>query len=219
MPPEPLIDSIAVARTRAQNRTTKERLPLSFIRELTENDLPEILNQQPNRGADPYNLQRIRARHHLLAMSLAKGAKDEEASFVTGYDVVTIRNLRRSPAFIELLSYYQEQQGEIFEGFAKQAAAVGMEALSIMQERMEDEPDAIKFTELANLAEMLFDRTILPSKAAKGAGQAQAPVMVQPITMIQFVDSPHAAEPGPKTIEGQARRMVELNPPKEPQHE
>lgn len=196
-----LLDSVAISKQRAKNKKaggTKLRtaeLPLSFLRELNDDDLPELTNpSNTSKPADPYSLKRIRARHHLLAMLLAKGAKTVEASYATGYDPQTINIMRRSPAFVELLSYYQEQQQEAFAGFAEQAAAVGMEALSIMQERMQDEPDSIKFNELAGLAEMLFDRTILPSKAAK----LQPAAPQAPVTVIQFIDSPHQAEPQPK---------------------
>lgn len=192
-------------------------MPMGVLRELTEADIPAIIAPPlHNTTKDVYDLGRIKARHHLLAMTLAKGANAVQASWATGYDPATIRVLQGKPAFAELLAYYREQQAEAFSNFSEQAAAVGMEALSIIQERMEDEEqrDGIKFGELKDLAEMLFDRTVLPSKASKNQPPAQAP---QPVTVIQFIDSPHAAEPQalprpPQTVRIAHHEAVDVTP-------
>lgn len=210
------IDSIALGQARAKlgshgkAGTAALGLPVTFIRELTKADLPAL--SEATGGVEAYGggygLREIKASHHLLAMTIASGASDVNASFITGYQPATIRTLKRSPMFIELVAYYTSQKDAEFKDFHRKAAAIGMDALDVLHERILTEPEKIKFDDLRKLAETLMDRTVLPSKAASGGGALpQAPA---PITVIQFIDSPNRDAPrveDPRLIEGTARAV------------
>lgn len=200
------LDAIALRAQRGRPKAV-DKLPPSFLRNLAEKDILSCMPMVTHRGSGGmFDIKAMRASHHLLAMTLAAGASDVDASFVTGYTVQTIRQCKQSPMFQELFAYYQEQKSEEFRDFAKQAAAVGMDALQIMRERMEQNPDDIKFKELTDLMATLMDRTVLPSKATGPAGPSIA-VTVQPITRIEFIDSPHAqaAPPRDRVVEAKAK--------------
>lgn len=202
------LDGIALRAQRGRPLAA-DKLPPSFLRMLDEKDVKTSMPAVTHRGTGGlFDIKAMRASHHLLAMTLAAGASDINAAFVTGYSIATVRQCKSSPMFQELLAYYKEQKSEEFRDFAKQAAAVGMDALQIMRERMEQDPDSIKFKELTELMSTLLDRTVLPSKAAP-ASATNVAVSIQPITRIEFVESPHAqaAPPRDKIIEAKAKQI------------
>lgn len=183
-------------------------LPLTYVRDLGEEDLPALLGglRAGSGETGEYTLNEIKSRHHMLAMALASGTTVEEAAFITRYSPGTIRQLQTSPAFKELLSYYGSQKEAEFKTFYSKAASVGLDILEVLHQRVQDDPDALQTKDLTNLMEKLLDRTVLPSKA-KAAGEGGAPPPT-PITQIVFVESPHAGLPqveDPRLIEGTAR--------------
>lgn len=186
-------------------------LPPTLVRELTQADLPALLEEseyQCEAYGGGMGLRKIKTSHHLLAMVIAGGAGNERASFITGYSPQTVAQLKLSPMFRELVAYYASQKEEEFKDFHRKAAAIGMDALDVLHERILTNPDNIKFDDLRKLAETLMDRTVLPSKVAKAPGDGvPSPA---PLTVIQFIDSPNANAPAVvdhRVIEGSAREL------------
>ena len=179
-------------------------LPCSYLRDLDERDYPALMEgMQSGKTIEiaVAGLTQMTQRHHMLAMVLAGGASVPRAAFVTGYAQSTIETLKRSPMFIELMAYYQEQKAVEFQDFHAKVAVVGMEAVDEIARRLREEPGEIKTKDLLAIAADLMDRTVLPSKGAKAQGGGGAPPA--PVTVIQFIDSPHAKAPpaeDPRTL-------------------
>lgn len=196
-----LLDSIA------KNPRSEPRLPPVYARDLSDGDIPALeLGKPPSERREPV-IAELQARHHMLAMLLAAGASDARASFVTGWSTTTVSRIRLNPQFKELQAYYTSQKEAEFQDFHQKAALVGLRALEELDRRLELVPDSLATKDIIAIMEKLFDRTILPSKAA---AQPQAPAQsVQPITVIQFVDSPDSSR-APPTIDISARPQARL---------
>lgn len=107
------------------------------MRELTEADLPAILNPPPVAASQPV-VKSIRASHHKLAQLIAEGAPGTEISLVTGYSQSYISTLQGDPAFEELVSYYASQQREIFIDAQERLKALGLDAIEKLHEHLHD---------------------------------------------------------------------------------
>lgn len=179
-----------------QGKAGLSGLPCAYIRDLGEEDYPALMEGAQSGQTEEIAQQGITQmtqRHHMLAMVLAGGADAPRAAFVTGYATSTINLLKRSPMFQELLAYYGEQKAVEFQDFHAKVAVVGMEAVDEIARRLRQEPGEIKTKDLLAIAADLMDRTVLPSKGTKGQGGGAAPPA--PVTVIQFIDSPHANAP------------------------
>lgn len=217
MPPASLstLNAVALPKARAAAGRPKASaglaLPATFLRDLGEEDLPALREGvQIKRGGlhgGSLNIQEMKSRHHMLAMVLAGGAPDEEAAFITNYSPGTIATLRCNPMFRELLAYYGSQKEKEWQSFHAKAAAVGLDVLQVLHDRVLNNPEEIKTKDLQTLMDSLLDRTVLPSKAAgvQGGGAQPPP----PVNIIQFIESPHAAQPAasdPRLLEGVSYR-------------
>lgn len=195
-----------------RGRKAQVALPPTYLRDLTEADRPAISEHfQSGRGDinGSLNIQEMKTRHHMLAMVLAGGAPDQEAAFITNYTINTIVALKKSPMFRELLAYYGEQKEQEWKSFHAKAAAVGLDVLQVLHDRVLDNPDDIKTKDLKDLMDSLFDRTILPSKGANAAPAAAPP---PPVNIIQFIESPHASIPAAedkRLLDGVSYRSAE----------
>lgn len=101
----------------------------------------------------------LRERHHQLARCLGRGMSDYDAAAVTGYTVSRISILRRDPAFAELVAHYNGVKDFAFADFQERAAAVAIDGLNIIADRMEEDPDAISVSMALEIVKQLADRT------------------------------------------------------------
>lgn len=191
-PPAAFLDAIALpaARGRYERKSSASAI-MTYVRDLAAEDLPLLLAASPNAKTiyGKNGIQKLRATHHYTAMLLATGAPRAQVANLTGYTPGTITSLQADPMFQELVAHYREQTAEDISDFAKRAAALGLSFLDELQQRLEDDPSALATKDLLKGAEMLLDRTVLPSKA----NTASAP---QPNfnLAIQFVEP----APGPQ---------------------
>lgn len=134
--------------------------PLDFDvnRELTAVDMQRV--EAESAGTAPAQIQRLTQRHHSLARLLANGTPEAEAALITGYGVSRVSILKNSPAFQELLSLYLKQKEEQFSGLLEQMAGVAKDAVSTLQERLEENPERFSNRDLAHIATELGDRGI-----------------------------------------------------------
>ena len=116
-------------------------------------------------------LLRIKQSHHNLARLIALGQADNiELSAATGYAPGTISSLRRDPAFAELVSTYQAKRDIAFGDTADRLKILSLNAMSELQRRLDEDPEAWSRRELMELAELGAVKA--PNAAAAGAVSA-----------------------------------------------
>jgi hypothetical protein len=93
-----------------------------------------------------------------VARLLAEGNDDIAVGFISGYTPQYIRMLKKNPAFLELLGYYENNREEIFVDVAKRMADLGVVTLEELQRRLEETPDDWTRRELMELADLLVIR-------------------------------------------------------------
>lgn len=172
---------------------------LEFVRELLPEDVPalsaplapELLQQAPP------ELKALRTTHHVLAQHLATGVDDVTAAMLTGYDVGTVRLLKRSPAFAELLGYYGAEREIRFADTLERMRVLGLTTLEEIQRRLEEEGSKFSNRELMELAEMLL---LKPAKIAAEAGGRKGGEKVE--FNISFV-TPEETRAAGVTIDGE----------------
>lgn len=175
---------------------------IEFVRNLTPADEAASALALPSQASAAV---RLRGAHHGLARLLAGGMRDYEASYATGYSAGYIGQLRKDPAFAELVSHYQDQAVAEYIDAHKQLATLGQTALEILQERIETDSDKIGLKTLTDIAAMALDRSVAPSKSSANSprGPAGSGISVN----VSFV-SPGAKD---KTIEGTVNPTVTID--------
>lgn len=173
VPDEDLLDSIALSGL-GRGRATGG-CELHYVRDLTQEDI-ELLLTSPAVPATPRPLQTLRAAHHQVARLVAEGQSDVVISSITGRTPASVWQLKQDPTFQQLVAYYSEQVGEQFLDAQKQIAALGMTAVEIIQERLEDPEIAkgIPTSVLMKIAESALDRSIAPNKGRTNGGTQPA---------------------------------------------
>lgn len=112
-----------------------------------------------NRSTQPAELKRVTERHHAIARLLASGMKSGEVAATLGITLNRISILKNSPAFAELLALYVDTKDLEFAEVASRMAGVSKDALNLIQDRLEDDPDTFTHKELREVATAFADRT------------------------------------------------------------
>jgi hypothetical protein len=128
-------------------------------RDITQDDFPLIVKEMREHNwardnADPNGIRVLRVAHHQLAQLIAAGTSAVDASFITGRTVGNIKLLLKDPSFLELLEYYKEQQKARDLNVYDKLITIGAMASEILQERLEERPEAFSNNELKNLLEL-----------------------------------------------------------------
>jgi hypothetical protein len=205
------IDEIALAgvgrlprRLRSDSGSSAE---FSFVRELTPADLSALL-QAPREAPHYPQLESLRETHHALARALASGMSKPDAAATTGHSYARVVYLSLyDRGFIELISHYRGVREAQFADAAKRLATLGFAATEVIQERLEESPDAFTNKDLREIAEFAFDRSVAPAKGL-GKGNANAPPVNVSVTFV----SPKA----PEVEAPRASPMIDLIPEKDP---
>jgi len=159
-------------------------LTMEYVRDLTEADLPAILNP-PALGSKPQALARVRARHHLLAQLLCRGVSQTEAGLITGYGNSTVSILLADPAFKELMAHYSSIKDMVFLDVQERLAQLGGAAIEEIQHRLDEEPEKIGIAELRKIMESALDRS------GKVTAPGGAPGTARPVNVtVKFVAPP-----------------------------
>ena len=135
-------------------------------RELTREDLEELINPSPKESTTPV-LQRLRSTHHRLAQLIADGVKGVEISLITGYSQSRISILQGDPAFQELVSFYQNQKVATFIDVQERLADLGLAATEEIRERLEEDPSGFTVRELLEIQAGALDRSSAPKKSSQ----------------------------------------------------
>lgn len=104
-------------------------------------------------------LKSIRDSHHRIAQLLAQGEKQVEVARLTGFAAGRIYELRMDPAFQELLEYYRAEQRKTWIDTQERMAMLGNDAIVEMHQRLLDTPEAIKVSDVLEIAKFAMDRT------------------------------------------------------------
>lgn len=194
---ELLLDSILLGSVPERNAVPVP-VHMVVVREVTADDLV-ALTCAPNAPKldGPPPAERMRARHHALARSIAIGSSDVQASAETGYSPAAIGRLRDSPAFQELVAYYTTQVTGKYMEAAELRLAVGVSALEELQDRLDDDEARKKLT----VREL---RELVTATVPANTGAAQAPqggAGVGQTLVIQFTAPAGQPAPQPRIID------------------
>lgn len=126
------------------------------VAELTERDLVLL---DAERGIKPPPLKRLTERHHALARLLAQGTPPGEAQIIVGLTASRVSILKADPAFKELIDFYAKQVSETYYDMHKSMAGLGLDAVQVLREKLEDEPDEFTPGQLLEIVKVTADRT------------------------------------------------------------
>lgn len=140
---------------RTRGRATRN-ISASIVRELERADLELLATEK---GSKSNAIKRITDRHHALARLLARGHPPSQAAAIAGYCLSRVSVLQDDPAFRELLEFYRSEVDVAFRGVDAKLAGVASDALDLLQERLEEEPDKVSTNQLMEVVKLGADRT------------------------------------------------------------
>ena len=144
-----------VERPNVLGRTTE--LYIAYERDLTEADIEAA--SAPREAMPPRSLVRIHASHHALARCLAVGMKSNQAALITGYSAGRISQLQNDPAFQALCAEYRAEAKTVVGDITERMTNMSLDALELLQERMQDAPESFSIPTLLDLVKTFADRT------------------------------------------------------------
>ena len=118
---------------------------------------PREASDLPAASAVP-TLTRISERHHALARALASGISEGEAAAMCGYSLSRVSILKGTPAFRDLLDLYAGQVANEFAEVTARMVGLTKDALTELQDRLEDAPEKIATKDLIELLKVAADR-------------------------------------------------------------
>lgn len=128
----------------------------SVVRELSIEDLDELAAPRASSGS---GLKKIQSKHHHLAKLLAQGMSPGEAGIISGYSSSRVSILQADPTFQELLAFYRQMDDEAFKETRELLGDVTRDALGILSDRLEEQPDDFSNRELLQIIEKGADRS------------------------------------------------------------
>lgn len=116
----------------------------------------------PHEKSGPVVLN-LRQSHHHIARLIAKGAKTNEISALTGMTPPRISTLKSDPAFKELVEYYTDMDEKQYEDaradMHQRLAQLGFDTIEILHEKLLDDPTQFDNKMLLAIVEASADRT------------------------------------------------------------
>lgn len=197
-----MLESLALAQAPRPSE------PCELVREISALDVPILLQEMrehnwSKQASSAPSIQVLRTSHHQLAQLLAADVEVSEASFITGRSVSSIKVMLDDPAFRELLEYYKGQQEKRDLNVYDRLVTVGVTALDIIQQRIEETPEKFTNNDLMKLLETTMDRSAAPAKGGpRGPTGQGSGLQVQ----INFVPSKRAEQ----TIEAEAVEVKQV---------
>ena len=142
-----------------RGRKAKPLPTVVSVRELSQDELMESFEIEQGVSATP--LQRLSQRHKYLARLVAQGASNQECMARTGLSASRISILKSDPTFRDMVAFLTAEKDEVVVDFHSKMAETGIEALTLLQERLEDPIEASTITtkELLAITTITADRT------------------------------------------------------------
>jgi hypothetical protein len=127
-----------------------------IIGEIGPADIVKLETQRPRENG----VKALRERHHGLARILAAGVPVVDASAMTGYTPERIYMLLRDPSFQELMDFYStKKENPFLANLRNRMETVALTAADILAERLENEPEMVKTTQVIEIVRHFADRT------------------------------------------------------------
>lgn len=126
---------------------------------LGEIEMFDLESLSEERGVQAPQILKLRERHHSLARLIAEGKKPGEAALLCRLSQSRVSILLSDPAFMDLVAHYRELVNVEFVDFQKKLAELGIDAATVLQERLEDKPDELSDSLLLQLVQVSADRT------------------------------------------------------------
>lgn len=145
-----------------QDRVVNPQELVLEVSELTEEHVAaahaHLAAGAPSLGTE-MSLKSIRATHHRLAQVLALGMDETKAARLCNYDKSRVSQLKRDPAFAELMAYYSTNVEVEMMEFVSAAKELTLDFLGKLQQDLDETPE--KFTPHLTLEaiKVLADRT------------------------------------------------------------
>lgn len=130
-------------------------LHAEFSRELT----PADLAIKAASVVKPTPIKRLRDSHHAAARFIALGYPNQEIALITGYSESRLSILKSDPTFQELVEFYRNNGTAKTAELRDRMLTIGLDALTVIQERLDEKPDDFKNGELRELVRDMADRT------------------------------------------------------------
>lgn len=109
--------------------------------------------------AEGDDLQRLRARHHMVARLLAQGIGESLVATMTGYTPGTISTLKSNPAMQELIAHYRAPVDQAAVLMGEKLRTLAGTASDELQKRLEETPEGIEDGTLVSIIKLGADRT------------------------------------------------------------
>lgn len=170
-----------------------EGLFVAVERELTPEDLEDLVAAGPLGPRPQSAIAKLRYSHHQVARLLTQGASTAEICLITGYAPGTISGLKADPTFKELLATYSTERAVAFADVLERMKTAGISALEEIQERLNSEPEKWTKRELMEVAELMLVKGA-PGGAKAGFG---APSGGGIAISVSFVAPPPSGATGP----------------------
>lgn len=129
---------------------------LEALRELVPEDIAKLGQGD---GIDVPSVKRIKDSHHAVARLIADGLREIEIALITGYTPARITQLKRDPAFQELIAFYRANVDLARQDLHDRLASLSFDAAQELGRRLEEDPDNFSLKELMSVIAMTADRT------------------------------------------------------------
>lgn len=148
-----------------------EALVPPSTRELTRNLITatgpltrEVLEEGPKVPLLPgqeniLSIEQMRTRQHRMAQLLASGLKETTVARMVGFTVGYVSNLKRSPAFAELLAHYTAEVEDRFSGFVERAGELSEQLVDELADRLQENPKQFTVNQILEAVKTLADRS------------------------------------------------------------
>jgi hypothetical protein len=120
---------------------------------------PDLILLSEEKGSKTPPIKRLRDRHHSAARLLASGKTPGQVAAITGYDVSRVSILQSDPAFKELLEFYRENVNHEYLALHEQLAGVSADFVTILRERIEEDPSKFTVGQIFEGIKLGADRT------------------------------------------------------------
>jgi hypothetical protein len=134
------------------------KVKITSVRELVREDL-EVLRRPRHSISTP---QKLRDSHHRVARLVAAGLRTHEVAERTGYSLARLDQLRKTPAFQELVSSYRNKHDEAYakslDDYYDYIKTNALKAERRIGDRLDDEEEDIPIRELVAISRDAADR-------------------------------------------------------------
>jgi len=105
------------------------------------------------------SIDQMRTRQHRIAQLLAAGLKEATVARMVGFTVGYISNLKRSPAFAELMAHYSAEVQDQFAGFVERAGELSERLVDELSTRLDEKPETFSINQILEAVKTLADRS------------------------------------------------------------